>query len=52
MRDSNNFINFDIKQNGEISISTIMLKRGTFTFDFNEEADGTKRIFDLLDILT
>ena len=47
------FYNIKIEENGEPEISTLVLKHGEslFDFDFAEESDGTKRLFDLVDML-
>ncbi len=47
------FFNIRIKGNTEPEITTLVLKHGKSMFDFNfvEESDGTKRLFDLLDML-
>ena len=47
------FFNIRIKDAGEPEITTLVLKHGKsiFDFSFNEESDGTKRLFDLIDML-
>lgn len=47
------FFNIRIKENAEPEITTLVLKHGksVFDFDFAEESDGTKRLFDLIDML-
>ena len=47
------FFNIRIKENSEPEITTIVLKHGKsiFDFSFSEESDGTKRLFDLIDML-
>jgi hypothetical protein len=47
------FFNIRIKENSEPEITTLVLKHGKSIFDFNfaEESDGTKRLFDLVDML-
>ena len=48
------FFNICIAQgNSEPEITTLVLKHGRSAFDFNfvEESDGTKRLFDLIDML-
>jgi hypothetical protein len=47
------FFNIRIKGNSEPEITTLVLKHGKSIFDFNfsEESDGTKRLFDLIDML-
>lgn len=52
-RVENGFFNIRIRENGEPEITTLVLKHGksAFDFSFNEESDGTKRLFDLIDML-
>lgn len=47
------FFNINIEDNKEIEINTLILRHGKsiFDFSFNEESDGTKRLFDLIDML-
>lgn len=47
------FFNIRIKENSEPEITTLVLKHGRSIYDFNfsEESDGTKRLFDLIDML-
>jgi len=47
------FFNIKIRENSEPEITTLVLKHGRSIFDFNfyEESDGTKRLFDLIDML-
>lgn len=47
------FFNIRIEENSEPEITTLVLKHGNSVFDFNfvEESDGTKRLFDLIDML-
>lgn len=47
------FFNIRMKNNGEVEISTLVLVHGNsiFDFSFSEESDGTKRLFDLIDML-
>ena len=47
------FFNIRIKENSEPEITTLVLRHGKSVFDFNfsEESDGTKRLFDLIDML-
>ena len=47
------FFNVRIKENSEPEITTLVLRHGDCVFDFNfsEESDGTKRLFDLIDML-
>lgn len=53
MRVNRCLINIKIDKTGELAIKTISFKHGKsfYQFDFEEESDGTRRIFDLLDIL-
>lgn len=47
------FFNIRIQGNSEPEVSTLVLKHGKSAFDFSfvEESDGTKRLFDLIDML-
>lgn len=47
------FFNIESNGNDELKVTTIKLKHGTslFDFDFEDESDGTRRIFDLMDML-
>lgn len=45
------FFNVRIEGNSEPEIITLTLKHGQSFFDFAEESDGTKRLFDLIDML-
>lgn len=47
------FLNFRIDHNGEPSITTLALRHGNplFDFTFSDESDGTRRLFDLIDML-
>lgn len=47
------FFNIRIKEDSEPEITTLVLKHGksVFDFSFSEESDGTKRLFDLIDML-
>jgi len=47
------FFNIRIQGNSEPEITTLVLKHGKSVFDFTfvEESDGTKRLFDLIDML-
>ena len=47
------FFNIRLKENSEPEITTLILKHGksVFDFSFSEESDGTKRLFDLVDML-
>lgn len=52
-RTAESFFNIKIMGNEEPEISTLILKHGKsfFDFDFADESDGTKRLFDLIDML-
>lgn len=52
-RINDGFFNIHINKNQEIEITTLVLKHNTslFDFSFEEESDGTKRLFDLIDML-
>lgn len=47
------FFNIRLEDSSEPEITTLVLKHGNSIFDFNfsEESDGTKRLFDLVDML-
>lgn len=47
------FFNIESSGNEEPKITTIKLKHGKslYSFDFEDESDGTRRLFDLMDIL-
>ena len=53
LRANGGFFNVRIIGNKEPEISTLVLKHGNSFFDysFGEESDGTRRLFDLIDIL-
>lgn len=53
MRFNESFFNIENKDIGELKITTIKLKHGNsfYDFDFREESDGTRHLFELLDIL-
>ncbi len=53
MRSNKSFFNIESLDNGELKVTTIKLKHGNSFYDFNfkEESDGTRRLFELLDIL-
>lgn len=53
MRSNNSFFNIESLDNGELKVTTIKLKHGNsfYDFKFKEESDGTRRLFELLDIL-
>lgn len=52
-RIADGFFNIRITDTGEPEITTLVLKHknSEFDFSFNEESDGTKRLFDLIDML-
>ncbi len=52
-RIADGFFNIRIAENAEPEITTLALKHGKseFVFSFSEESDGTKRLFDLIDML-
>lgn len=52
-RTGGDFIIINIDHDGNPDISTIILKHGTspYEFSFNEESEGTRRLFDLLEII-
>ena len=52
-RINDGFFNIHINKNQEIEITTLVLKHNAslFDFSFEEESDGTKRLFDLIDML-
>jgi len=47
------FFNIEVKPGEEPKITTIKLRHGKsiYDFDFEDESDGTRRLFDLLDML-
>lgn len=47
------FFNIEVKDKEEPKITTIKLRHGMsiYDFDFEEESDGTRRLFDLIDML-
>ena len=49
LRSNEGFFNIKIENSGEPEITTLVLKhdKSFFDFSFNEESDGTKRLFDL-----
>ena len=53
MRSNTSFFNIEGTDDGEIKVTTIKLKHGNsfYDFSFKEESDGTRRVFELLDIL-
>lgn len=53
LRYNKDFYNFAIDEQQDIEITTISLKHGNSAadFSFSEESDGTRRLFDLMDML-
>ena len=53
MRSDRSFFNIEVKKGQEPKITTISLKHGEsfYNFKYEEESDGTRRLFDLLDML-
>ena len=53
IRSNTSFFNIEGDSNTEPKITTIRLHHGKsfFDFDFEDESDGTRRLFDLLDML-
>ncbi|MGF7145368.1 hypothetical protein HNQ56_003809 [Anaerotaenia torta] len=53
MRSNENFFNIDVQGHNELKITTIRLhhNRSFYDFSFEEESDGTRRLFDLMDML-
>ena len=53
MRSETSFFNVEVKKGQEPKITTISLKHGNsfYNFKYQEESDGTRRLFDLLDML-
>lgn len=53
MRIENNFYNIEVKNGQEPIVTTLRLKHGLSFYDFNfgEESDGTRRLFELIDML-
>ncbi|MGN0905966.1 MAG: ATP/GTP-binding protein [Bullifex sp.] len=52
-RSDNAFFSIELNQEGDVKVKTIRMKHGKSIcdFDFNEESDGTRRLFDLMDML-
>lgn len=52
-RSETSFFNIESNGNEEPKITTIKLKHGKslYDFDFEDESDGTRRLFDLMDML-
>lgn len=53
MKSDKSFFNIETVPNGELNITTLRLTHGSsfYDFKFREESDGTRRLFELLDIL-
>ena len=53
MRSNHNFFNLEFQKGKEPKITTIRLKHGKsfYSYKFKEESDGTRRLFELLDML-
>lgn len=53
MRSNYSFFNLEFETGKEPKITTLSLKHGKsfYAFKYNEESDGTRRLFDLLDML-
>lgn len=53
MRSSDQFFNIVLNKTSDPIITTIKLKhdKSYFDYDFNEESDGTRRLFELIDML-
>ena len=53
MRSSDSFFNIELVDKSNFKVTTIKLKHGQsyYNFKFKEESDGTRRLFELLDIL-
>ena len=53
MRSNTSFFNIEGSADSEPKITTIRMNHGKsfFEFDFEDESDGTRRLFDLLDML-
>lgn len=53
MQSHESFFNIESINGSELKVTTIKLKHGNSFYDFNfkEESDGTRRLFELLDIL-
>ena len=53
MRSNENFFNIEVKGDLEPKVTTIRLNhiRSFYDFGFEEESDGTRRLFDLMDML-
>lgn len=53
MRSSDTFFNIEVTDKSNFKVTTIKLRHGQsyYDFQFKEESDGTRRLFELLDIL-
>lgn len=53
MRSDTNFFNIKMEGNSEPKVTTIRLRheKSFYDFEFEEESDGTKRLFELMDML-
>lgn len=53
MRSSESFFNIEVEGHSEPKVTTIRLNhvKSFFDFGFEEESDGTRRLFDLMDML-
>lgn len=53
MRSNDSFFNLELIDKGNFKVTTIKLKHGKsfYNFKFKEESDGTRRLFELIDIL-
>lgn len=53
MRSNENFFNIEVQGHKEPKVTTIRLhhKKSFYDFGFEEESDGTRRLFDLMDML-
>lgn len=52
-RSNTAFFSIELNQEGDVKVKTIKMKHGKSIcdFDFDEESDGTRRLFDLMDML-
>ena len=53
VRYNKDFYNFSMDDQQDLEITTLSLKHGNSVadFGFSEESDGTRRLFDLMDML-
>ncbi|WP_077612592.1 AAA family ATPase [Clostridium sp. Marseille-P2415] len=53
MRSNHSFFNLEFQKGKEPKVTTIKLKHGKsfYSYKFKEESDGTRRLFELLDML-